>query len=75
MFKAFVKIKRSHKSVILYPKSFFFAYVCATCFELPSNISTMDRSVIFLGMISNYFLYGPESDNKFDRDPKPKQNL
>ena len=40
LFKAFHNIERSHKSD---PKRPIFLHACATCYELPSNISTMER--------------------------------
>ena len=42
-FKAFVSIERSHKSDFFLRKTYLFFSSCATCFELPSNVSIMGK--------------------------------
>ena len=41
LLKAFDKIESSHKSHIFYPKGPIFLHACATCSQLPSNLSTI----------------------------------
>ena len=41
LFKVFSKIKSSYKSVLFPEKTYIFLHTCATCFKIPSNISTM----------------------------------
>ena len=45
LFKAFCYIESSHKSHSLIRQDLFFLPACATCYELPSNISTMFKTL------------------------------
>ena len=44
----FLDIESSHKSEFFYSKNLLFCYTCATCYDLPSNISTMIYTKIYL---------------------------
>ena len=45
LLKAFDQIESIHKSDLFYPKIPTFLHACATCSELPSNISTMNQRI------------------------------
>ena len=46
MFKAFVKSEGSQKLDFLFSKNISVLHACATCSELPSNVSTRNMCVM-----------------------------